>query len=253
MLHHIISMHCARFVNLGGLVFLLTLSPVGAEPATAMSAAAPKRIQATYEVTKNDQPFAKVQEQFTVHKGSYKVESVTKGIGVYALFGERVLSSSGEVSAQGLKPVRFEMRQGDNPKKTLTADFDWDKQQLRMRVKGKTKEAALTPGVQDLASFAYQFMYLPAPLKGDIAVTLTTGKKLNQYHYTIADEPETLSIAGVNYQTVHLAPAAQDAQETQETKELWLAADYHYVPVRILMVDENGQKLEQVLTELHTE
>jgi hypothetical protein len=41
--------------------------------------------------------------------------------------------------------------------------------------------------------------------------------------------------------------------DTQETKELWLATDYHYVPVKILMVDDNGQKLEQTLTELHIE
>jgi hypothetical protein len=119
-----------------------------------------------------------------------------------------------------------------------------------MTVKGKQKEAALAVGTQDLASFAYQFMYLPKPLKGDITVTLTTGKKLNQYQYHINSEAEMLASGGVQYKTLHLAPPAQD---TQETKELWLAADYHYVPVKILMVDDNGQKLEQTLTELKIE
>ena len=203
-----------------------------------------------YEVTKNGQPFAKVHEQFTVNGSSYKVESVTKGIGVYALFGERVLTSKGEVTAQGLKPEHFELHQGDNPKKALLADFDWAKQNLRMTVKGKLKEAALVAGTQDLASYAYQFMYQPETLKGDITVTLTTGKKLNQYQYHINPEPEMIESGALQYKTLHLAPPAKD---TQETKELWLAADYHYVPVKILMVDESGQKLEQILTELHTE
>lgn len=252
MLHHIHSIYCARFLNRCGLALLLAISSVHAESVIPMNTAGPKRVQAVYEVTKNGQPFAKVHELFTVQKGSYKVESVTKGIGVYALFGERVLSSSGEVSAQGLKPMRFEMRQGDNPKKNLTADFDWNNQLLRMVVKGKPKEAALMPGTQDLASFAYQFMYLPAPLRNDITVTLTTGKKLNQYHYNVTAS-ETLNIAGANYRTVYLAPSAQDTQDTQESKSLWLAADYYYVPVRILMVDDNGQKLEQTLTELQVE
>ena len=149
-----------------------------AEPAAVSNAALPKRIQAVYEVTKNGQPFAKVHEQFSVSGSTYKVESITKGIGVYALFGERVLTSNGELTARGLKPSRFELRQGDNPKKALLADFDWIKQNLRMTVKGKLKEAPLAAGTQDLASFAYQFMYLPAPLKGDITVALTTGMKL---------------------------------------------------------------------------
>ncbi len=229
---------------------LLSATSAIAEQAVLSNAALPKRIQTVYEVTKNGQPFAKVHEQFAINGSTYKVESVTKGIGVYALFGERALTSSGEVTPQGLKPDHFELRQGDNAKKALLADFEWAKQNLRMTVKGKQKEVPLTVGTQDLASFAYQFMYLPKPLKGDITVTLTTGKKLNQYQYHINSESEVIASAGAQYKTLHLVPPAQD---TQENKELWLAADYHYVPVKILMVDDNGQKLEQILTELKIE
>ncbi len=232
------------------LAVLLSATSVLAEQAALSNAALPKHIRAVYEVTKNGQPFANVHEQFAINDSTYKIESVTKGIGVYALFGERVLTSNGEVTAQGLKPTRFELRQGDNPKKALLADFDWAGQDLRMTVRGKLKEAPLDAGTQDLASFAYQFMYLPAPLKNDISVVLTTGKKLNHYQYRISPESEVVTSAGVRYKTLHLVPPVQD---TQETKELWLAADYHYVPVKILMVDDNGQKLEQTLTELHIE
>ncbi len=237
-------------IKLLSFAVLLSVTSVMAEQTAISNAALPKRIQAVYEVTKNGQPFAKVHEQFAVNGNSYKIESVTKGIGVYALFGERVLSSKGEVTAQGLKPEHFELRQGDNPKKALLADFDWAKQNLRMTVKGKLKETALTAGTQDLASYAYQFMYQPQSLKGDITVTLTTGKKLNQYQYHIQPETELIDSSGVQYKALHLAPPVKDSEET---KELWLAADYHYVPVKILMVDDNGQKLEQILTELHIE
>jgi len=244
--------HIKTYVLTGllSLVVLLVATLAMAEPAAITNVALPKRIQAVYEVTKNGQPFAKVRENFGINGTNYQIESVTKGIGIYGLFGERVLTSSGEVTAQGLKPARFELRQGDNPKKALLAEFDWAKQNLRMTVKGKLKEAPLAAGTQDLASFPYQFMYLPKPLKGDITVTLTTGKKLNQYQYHINPESETFASAGIQYKTLHLVPPTQG---TQETKELWLAADYHYVPVKILMVDDNGQKLEQTLTELHIE
>ncbi len=220
--------------------------------ASAAQDALPKRIQANYEVTKNGQPFATVKEQFVVNGSTYKIESVTKGIGVYALFGERKLTSAGEVTANGLKPTHFELQQGDNPKKALIADFDWPKNTLHMLVKGKVKDAVLSAGTQDLASYPYQFMFLPTPLKEAITVNLTTGKKLNQYQYKINVEQEVLEVAGTSYKTLHLIPPEQNKAQT-ETKELWLSIEHHYVPVRILLVDDNGQKLEQTLTEFHVE
>lgn len=237
-----------RHIRVLSLLFCFLSASVTAQTLT------PKHIQASYEVTKNGKPFANVHEQFVITGNTYKVESITKGIGVYALFGERKLTSVGELTSQGLKPTRFELQQGDNPKKALLADFDWVKNSLRMTIKGEVKEAELAAGTQDLASYSYQFMFLPMPLKGDIVVTLTTGKKLNQYPYKINAEQGVLEVAGAPYKTLHLLPpVAVDANKPQETKELWLAAEHHYVPVRILIVDDNGQKLEQTLTELHVE
>lgn len=235
MFNHIKLIGVAVFLCMSSVVF-------------AQQPGLPKYIQAEYTVTKNGLPFANVSEKFVILDHTYQVESITKGIGVYALFGERKLTSAGEVTTQGLKPNRFELHQGDNAKKSLVAEFDWVKQNLRMTVKGKLKEANLMSGTQDLASYAYQFMYLPVPLKGDIAVTLTTGKKLNQYQYKINPTVEVIDAAGVQYKTLHL----QQAEENKsETKELWLAAEHYYVPVRILMIDENNQEIEQTLTKLH--
>ncbi len=221
-----------------------------AQQTTSLNSTLPKRIQAVYEVTKNGQPFAKVHEQFVVTGNTYKVESITKGIGIYALFGERKLTSTGEVNAQGLKPAHFELHQGDNTKKTLLADFNWSKQTLAMTAKGKIKTAKIVAGTQDLASYAYQFMFLPAPMKDAISVALTTGKKLNEYQYKIKSELEIIKSADVQYKTLHLVPPEQGKPET---KELWLSTEHYYVPVRIMMVDDKEQKLEQTLIELHVE
>jgi len=214
----------------------------------------PKHIQVSYEVTKNAKPFATVHEQFVITGSAYKVESVTKGIGIYALFGERKLTSTGELTEQGLKPSHFELHQGDNAKRALFTDFDWANKTLHMLVKGNLNDVSLAPGTQDLASFAYQFMFLPAPLKDAVTVTLTTGKKLNQYPYKINADHEVLAIPSTNggsvqYKTVHLQLDPPQA----ESKELWLAAEHYYLPVRIMMIDENGAKIEQTLTELHVE
>ncbi|MDI1297551.1 DUF3108 domain-containing protein [Methylotenera sp.] len=237
-----------RAVSVLSLVFVFTTSSAFA----AQQVNLPKRIQANYVVTKDGTPFANVREQYVVTGNTYKVESTTKGIGIYALLGLRKLTSAGKVTRKGLVPTHFELHQGSNPNKALFADFDWATNTLRMQGKGEPQAVPLAAGTQDLTSFAYQFMFLPRPFKNDITVTLTTGKKLNQYQYKVKPELEQLNVAGSQYKTVHLVPADLDKSQS-ETKELWLAAEQSFILVRFLMVDSDGAKLEQTLTELHVD
>lgn len=212
----------------------------------------PKRIQAHYVITKEGEEIAKVHEQYVVTGDEYQIESTTKGIGIYALMGVRKLTSTGKVTSQGLQPTHFELRQSRSAKKTLIADFDWAKKTLNMQVKGENRTAKLSAGTQDLASFAYQFMFLPRPPNEKISVSLTTGKKLNVYEYQNNEPLGTLNAGGKEYKTVHLVPSNQPADQV-ETRELWLAANQNYLLVRFVLVNEDGEKLVQTLTELHVE
>jgi hypothetical protein len=133
--------------------------------------------------------FGQVKETFTQTGKQYRIKSVTKGYGVYALMGERVLTSTGEVTKSGLKPTHFELHQGKSAKKTLIADFLWAKSTLNMQVKGETRTEKLVTGTQDLASYVYQFMF-NAPIKDEVNVTLTTGKRLNTYQYKVLAKNE---------------------------------------------------------------
>jgi len=237
-----------RYIQVASIAFFFITSSAFA----AQQVNLPKRIQASYVVSKNGTPFAKVREQYVVTGSTYKVESTTKGLGIYALLGVRKLTSTGKVTRKGLVPTHFELHQGSNPNKALFTDFDWANNTLRMLGKGEPKVVPLTAGTQDLASFAYQFMFLPKPFKNDITVTLTTGKKLNQYQYKVKPELEQLNVAGSQYKTLHLVPSNIDKGQL-ETKELWLATEQNFILARFLMVDEDGAKLEQTLTELHVE
>ena len=211
--------------------------------------AQPKSVLLEYEVTRDGKPFATVKESFTQDGKQYKIESITKGIGVYALFGERKLSSTGEITAQGLKPMHFELHQGESGRKSLITDFDWAKNTLNMQVKGKTKTAVLEAGTQDLASYAYQFMFTP-PLKDAVNVALATGKKLNLYQYKVAERGAVLDAANVQFATTHLLSTKA---EDESKKQLWLAENQHYLLVRYRQLDENGATLEQTLTKIHVE
>lgn len=215
----------------------------------SVSFAAPKSVTVTYEAKRNGQLFANISETYTQENGKYRIVSETKGVGVYALFGVRRLLSEGEVTASGLKPLHFEVHQGDNDKRSLFADFDWVNSTLNMKVKGKPVTAKLEPGTQDISSLIYQFMFVQ-PKGESFKLPVTTGKKLKQYEYLVAGRDIPISVPAGDYQAIHLQDGAADADE--DSKELWLGgAKSHYLPVKLVMRDDKGAVIEQVMTSLH--
>lgn len=216
----------------------------------AIAQATPKNIQLEYDLKRDGKLFAKVVENYSQQGDQYKIESVTKGEGVYALLGERKLLSNGSVTKDGLKPKHFELHQGDNKKKSLISDFDWDKNTLNMQVKGSVKTAVLEKGTQDLLSYAYQFMFAQptkARVGETINVALTTGKKLNHYQYKIIARDLNLNAAGKDMKTIHIANTPEVGDDK---KQLWLAEDQFYLPVQYNLTDEDGASFEQTLTKI---
>lgn len=231
------------------LIFKLAQSIILFSLSAQLAFAYPKNIQLEYDVARNGKLFAKVKESFTQTGKQYRIKSVTKGIGVYALMGERVLTSTGAVTSQGLKPNHFELHQGKSEKKTLIADFNWAKNTLNMQVKGENKTEVLEKGTQDLASYLYQFMFNP-PTNDEVKVTLTTGKKLHQYQYKVMARGLKLEIAKNSYKTLHIS---NEAAAGDDKKQLWLAQDQYYLPVRYKLTDEDNDNFEQTLTKIHVE
>lgn len=223
-------------------VFLLLCLAIFIAPAMA----APQYVKLVYEATRDGKPFATVTETFSQENGRYKIESVTEGQGIYALFGKRILTSEGEVTAEGLKPSRFHLHRGDSPKKSLTANFDWAAGKLTMMVKGKPVTAPLQKNTQDLTSFVYQFMF-KQPNGQDFKLPVTTGKKLKTYHYKITGRDVPQQVPAGSFKTIHLINA--DVEEPDDEKELWLGAESHYLPVRLIAHDD-GTKIEQRLTSI---
>jgi len=210
-------------------------------------AAPPQKVSAVYEATRDGQPFATVTETFRQEGSHYRIESLTKGVGVYALLGVRRLSSEGEVTAEGLRPRRFEQQQGD--RKPVVAEFDWEGGKLTMTNKNKVTTVDLQAGTQDLASFTYQFVFR-APEGDTVAMPVTTGKRLRDYRYQVTGRDQTFDSPLGALRVLRLNNQAADPNDE---KELWLASEKHHLPARIVMRDENGAAIEQVLTGLSIE
>jgi len=212
--------------------------------------AAPKSVTLSYQLLRNNKPLGQVTETYQQQGNQYKIVSVTEGAGLMALAGKRVLISQGLVTADGLQPVRFEMRQGDTERKSVTSDFDWTNGEITIRVKGNMYTQSLLKGTLDLASYPYQWMFTP-PNSEDIAVLLNNGKKLREYRYRMVEQDVILLLNNQSFQTVTLSNAG--LSDGAEEKVISLSRQHAYLPVRILIRDESGNVTEQVITNLRIE
>src|SRR5687768_5434586 len=94
---------------------------------TAVFAALPSSVKATYEMYRNNILFARVEETYTSQNGKYQIESSANPDGMLALvMKDRITRlSKGKVSKKGLQPEFFEEKRTSRDKeKVRSAQFD---------------------------------------------------------------------------------------------------------------------------------
>ena len=213
----------------------------------AYSKELPSILELKYELTQNGELLGTVIERFLIdEKGKYHIESATKGIGLYALFGDRVLTSEGSITAKGLKPKHFELHQGSNTSKDAIVDFDWDNQILITRYKGSETKENIENKTQDLISYLYQFNYENFD-ESMIEFAAATGKKYKKYQFKITDKKVALSSADMNFET-YLVQSLAEKDGKPET-QIWLNNKLYKLPIRIRYQEKNGATLEQNLVQ----
>ena len=213
-------------------------------------AAPPQRITATYSLSRNNQEMAKVVETFSQGKGKYQIESITSAVGVYkVLTGDTIrLFSSGSVNGNGLQPVHFEHHRGKREDKKIVADFDWKKKLATFRHDGNTETAPMPAGMQDRISLMYQFMFM-SPASPSLKMAMSNGKKVSQYEYRLIGE-ETLETKAGTFQTLHLSRVREPGDDGTE---VWLAKSKFNLPVKVVIDEDKGARMVQVLTKLNVQ
>jgi hypothetical protein len=200
----------------------------------------PARGMIRYRVDRGDQGFA---IGFSIHQwevidGAYRLTAVTETSGLVALFRPLrfEVESRGRLTAEGLLPEHVVTRQEGRETGT-TADFDWDKMELRV---GNRSPRTLLPGTQDVLSFAYQ-LGLIADLAAHGSLPIATGKAYANYRIEIVGDEEIETPAGT-FRCLHLrVPGVA-------TTELWLAYDRSLLPVKIQHIDRKGALFVQLAT-----
>lgn len=227
--------------------------PAIEEPSTSEAPAEnaiplPELVEISYTLYKGKDGFAVGKAQHTWKRDgiNYSINLVAEASGIISLFytGRHVQISQGKITPQGMKPISYWVQRGQRADKTDTAQFDWINMQLTLGTGGNTRTVGLPDGTQDLLSFLYQLAFAPPQLGDSTRLYITTGRKLDNYGYQSLGE-ETLETQLGPIKSLHIA---QTRQQGEETTEIWLATEYHYLPVKIRFTDKQGGVMEQTAT-----
>jgi hypothetical protein len=226
---------------------LLTLLCCCAGPVVA---APPAVLKAVYEVHKDGLHIATVNETFEQRGTGYTIVSESNPAGLLALFVRTRIkvSSTGSVTPGGLRPDQLDYGRLDDASKNVSARFDWKAEQLHMSFDGRNETIALPRDTQDRVSLMYQFMFVPAEKLASLAFHMTNGRKIEAYRYQLAGNEAVVTPLG-KLNTLHLV---KQRDPGDNAVEVWLAPDHHHLPVKVLIVENDGSKYEQLITRLDT-
>ena len=194
--------------------------------ATAALAAPPKQVEIAYEVARNGTPLAEVSQRLEHDGRSYRLTETWKGKGVFAMRGQTARSSQGAVAADGLRPQKFEDKRPGRD--TQHAEFD-------------PAAKTLTLQQQDQLSFMWTLAF--APPRDLVTASVADGKSVTSYTYKVAGRERVKTPAG-EFDALKLVKHKENPDD--KATEIWLAAKRNYLPVRILIVDKDGSKIDQV-------
>jgi hypothetical protein len=200
--------------------------PIAFSVAASAGAAPPQRVEIGYEIARNGSVVAEVIERLEHDGKTYRLTETWRGRGFYALRGEAVRSSRGAVAADGLRPQAFEdKRSGKDP---LHAEFD---------------PLSRTPTLlrQDRLSFLWTFAF--APPREAVTISVADGKRSTSYVYQAAGRERIRTPAG-EFDTLKLAKRRDNPQD--RATEIWFAMERGNLPVKLVYVDKDGTRIEQV-------
>ncbi len=211
-------------------------------------AAPPASITASYNVYQNGLSVAVMQESFERNGARYQIVSESSPAGLLALLARTRIkvNSRGTVTPAGLRPEHFDYERRDDASKNVSAAFDWRVKQLHLTFDGRSETIALPPGTQDRVSLMYQFVFLPAEKLGNLAYPMTNGRKIENYRYHLAGA-EVIDTPLGELNTLRLV---KQREPGDTAVEVWLAPEHNFFPVRLLILENDGSRFEQVITRL---
>ena len=169
-------------------------------------------------------------------------EQYTARLEIGAFGQARVQTSRGQITAQGLAPLRF----SDKYRSEVATHFN--RAQGKVTFSANTPDAPLLAGAQDRLSVLVQLAALLASAPEDypqattISIQVIGPRDADIWLFTVG-APETLPFPGGEQATIKLVRNPREAFD--QTVELWLAPALGYLPARIRITEANGDFVDQ--------
>ncbi len=238
-----------------------TSTPAAASPTVADTTATLPAGPATTLVTSVKLPSSVVLQ--------YKMTGGSKGLNYYAnaelgwkrnfgeydaymkvsamFIGSRTMTSVGSVTEAGLAPTRF----ADRFRSEQAAHFDPDKRKITFSA--NTPDAPWVEGAQDRVSVFMQLAGMLAAKPGDFPpgseITLYTAGPRDADTWTfVVETEEKLQLPAGEFATVKLT--RKPRREYDQKVEIWYAPSLGYLPVRNRITQQNGDFIDQNLSEI---
>jgi len=163
------------------------------------------------------------------------------------LIGSRSMTSVGKVTASGLAPTRF----ADKFRSELAAHFEADKGKIIFSA--NTPDAPWIDGVQDRVSVFLQLggMLAAHPAgypPGSNITFLTIGPREADSWTFVIDGDEALDLMDTPMTALKLT--RKPRKEFDQKVEIWFAPSLGYLPVRSRITQQNGDFIDQQLTQV---
>jgi hypothetical protein len=108
-----------------------------------------------------------------------------------------------------------------------------------MQYQGRKKSEPLPPNAQDRLSFLFALSLLPGSGADSVSYSIFDGKGQSRHSYKLTGR-ERVSVPIGEFDAVKVQRVGDE-----DNAALWLAAEYGYVPVRLLIIEKDGARYEQ--------
>lgn len=178
---------------------------------------------------------------------TFNITSNAQATGIFKVInpGNILRNSYGIVTEKGLQPNYYsDQRANDEPSLAL---FDWENQILTLRHEDQETLEPLVSGTLDRLSLSYSFIFSSvARLQpGDsLDIPVTDGRSLQLMRFKVGKEKLNTPLGEL--ETIVLTKLYTEQDKMQ--RKIWLAPDYHMIPVRIQSVEKDGLEVEKMIT-----
>jgi hypothetical protein len=206
-----------------------------------VQAAPPARVEIAYEVLHNDGVVADVTHLLEHDGVNYRLTERWKGRGIYALAGEAQRSSRGTIAADGLRPLEYEdVRSRREPAR---ARFEWEAKMLTLQFRDGPQTRPMPAHAQDRLSFLFAFAFR-APGKRPTEFNVVDGKGVAEYIFDNAGR-ERIRIPAGEFDALRLVQR-KASPDDRRSSEIWIDPSHSYLPLRVLVVQKDGTRIDQV-------